>query len=356
MRVFISGLVLALAGLWPQFVKAEEETKQTRNCPNGPTFKELCWRFLYESCSPPPPVMSFGGGWNWGFFRDQHWPFSHPVFSWSNRFSPSFDCLQDDDLLAAKDEFLLFVAVRGTKTDHTTDQVTLLSGDQMIAQQGFSGGLAVFSVKGDLLEQNLTIKVTSVEAAYTVYFGWQWDSWRILRYMLIPPEAVEVFVLPQAVSKVTDLPGFHGKSVTSRECPVYRHLHPDLALRTRSSFHKLAAAWDEREYTTRPFCLNDTPANLRPRLASKVKLLGEHQNAINPPEIKPVDWRIGRAGNSLNVGLCDEYRLLVPLEGQKPETIIIRSYPEPPNYEDVDGVLKLDSRKALFNYWISLFR
>ncbi len=365
MRIYILGLALALAGLWPQ----------------------IAWgRTRYK---PQPPALSWSG--------------LIPTLTG--------DCFQGHDLLSGRDSLVVFVAVKGINISQARYQVTLSSaGPKVKAEAETCDGLALFTVAGDFpLQRNLTIKVTesyrfawnepelvfqyepdlianvlaNVEESNFVYIPRNLPrqkkparSWVIygLGGMAFQPQdpplplSVEIVLLRQNQEmKTKELPGFFGKSGNISKSRVLQRFQPDLVPKGMNFWVDFFGNMNDGEaYFTKPFSLKVSPhektrakrwsgsaADLQP-LAG---ILNADQNlGIEDFDIQPVDWRKGKASDFLNPGLWDEYPCLLPLDEQKPEVIIIRKYPEPQYYEDLDGSPAQDSRKSLFSFWISLFR
>src|SRR5262249_37980473 len=107
------------------------------------------------------------------------------------------------------------------------NRVALLAGNRIKAEAETSDGLAIFSMKGDHLEEDLTIVVTAFGVTEYVLFGFLCDCDGSLignpRKVFISPEAVQIFVLAPPESKTSELPGFISRLVsTSKQCPIRR--------------------------------------------------------------------------------------------------------------------------------------
>jgi hypothetical protein len=336
-RVFTLGLVIFLVGFWPQ----------------------LAWGFLLNGPPRPP----------------------EPKFFWAGRLAspPKADCCREEG--NSEGNYLILVAVTGAANFPATDnKVALLVGNEVKAETVTSDGLAVFSLKGNLLDQNLTLKVSAHEPDLTELLGpdgsfvapdGSFAPW-FLEKIFVPPEKVEIVVLSQPKSKAIELPGFPGKSFsTAKECPVHNHLVLDLALQEKDRVENLMS-WTpplvkKREYATREFSLKDNPdkrdipslpntakarwlSNNSPvRSAPTVKLLNENQLPVaGSVEIQPVDCRKGTADDSLTPGIFDECRFLLPLKGQEAEVIVIHKYQEPsPPKPSLGDMVK----QFLFSCW-----
>src|SRR5262249_3889891 len=225
------------------------------------------------------------------------------------------------------------------------DRVSLLAGTVLKTEVDSFDGFVIFSLKGVSEEQILTIKITSCDAHGYDYVG---GSPIAVRKKFIPPDAVEIIVLPAVISKQSDLPGFVSKLVaTSKNCPGLKKISLDLAQLGKNDLESCAAWVEGKEFRTEPFSLRSFgqeraaiwpqtlaqslwfPGHRRPGLACW-NLLGTDENLDSGAiEIQPADWRKGQAGNSFNHGLYDECRLRVPLDGQQLEVIIIREFAKP---------------------------
>jgi hypothetical protein len=281
------------------------------------------------------------------------------VFSWSGGLCapPTFDCVQDNDFPRDKDHWLILVNVKTANMERTFNHVALMAGNEVLAEADSVNGLVVFLVTGDPGQtQYLTIKINPFEAAQFVFFGWDWmgGGGGCLCQppkFFIPPDCVEIMMMSPLKSRTSELPGFAGKSVaTSKDCPAQKRFTLDLVRREKTAFENWMAWTEEKEFRTRPFSLKTcgkerakpqtlakslwTPSSRRPGLVQDWKLLGPEQLPRSQTmEFQPADWHKGTAGVSLNPGLYDECRFLVPLDGQKAEVIVIRSYSEPKKTE-----------------------
>jgi hypothetical protein len=279
--------------------------------------------------------------------------------------------------LPATEPILVIVSVKDTRIEpgeYGDYRVTLSAGTVAKAEAETQDGKAQFMLSGvDFPRQNFSIRVTtsSLPVSGQVRRGFEdLDGSITGNPPSVPPPvplSVEIFMIPLNVKwrhyKLP--PGFLCLEPTTYFEPtsIRQRWHLELVPVGKTFAARFSDLEGGDEYCTMPFSpgnldkdstnllgkdfapwsrtkrLPDLPANATELLASA---------SIDPMHIQPADWRKGIAGEWPNPSLCEECRLLVPLDQQKPELIILRRFPEPKPPEN--------PRSANFDYWISLFQ
>jgi hypothetical protein len=322
MWVLIPGLVLALAGLWPQ----------------------TAFAIRIKPLRPPGITI--------------HWTGPLPAIKW--------DSLSSNDDSSQTDQALVIIKFK----EPGTYRVTFTAGAVAKAEAETQDGQALFMLtQGPFPLRHFSITATTSclpdadpRGAFRGFMDLDGSiSGRPFSTPYYPvPLAVELVIVPLQC-QLLELPSGSlvrpDKRFQYKSTSIHRRFSLDLAAVGKSLHTRFLGIQGGDEYTTGPFSLaapSSEPADpFAPHLFrwNKIRRLSKLLNDVQPlngilyadqslstgtTNIQPVEWQKTRAAEYLDTKVCDECRVFVPNEENEPDVIIIRTYPEPKKPESDD--------------------